>query len=258
MAVSARYLPASDEVGGDWYDVFELPHGEVGVVIGDVVGHGVRAAALMGQLRTALHAYALSEPSPARVLERLDRFVQGMGEFAMATAAYAVFDPETGGLRVASAGHLPPMIVGHGSARLVEIAPATPLGAFLYGSISDLELNLGEGEALVLYTDGLIERRGVPLTESMERLRELIAPAASGEEACEIAFERQVPAHGLRDDVAIVTLQNLVVPSMLELRLRADPSVLSDVRRSMRRWLQQMGADEQSVADMTLAVSEAC
>jgi anti-sigma regulatory factor (Ser/Thr protein kinase)/GAF domain-containing protein len=258
VAVAARYLPASDEVGGDWYDVFELPRGEVGVAIGDVVGHGVRAAALMGQLRTALHAYALSEPSPARTLERLDRFVQGMGEFTMATAAYAVFDPETGSLRLASAGHLPPLIVGNGSARLLEIAPATPLGAFLYGSIHDHQLELAEGEALVFYTDGLIERPGVPLTDSMELLRELLEHAKSGEDACELAFERQVPAHGLRDDVAIVTLENLVIPAVLELRLPADPRVLSDARRSMRRWLRHTGADEQSVADMTLAISEAC
>jgi anti-sigma regulatory factor (Ser/Thr protein kinase)/putative methionine-R-sulfoxide reductase with GAF domain len=258
VAVAARYLPASDEVGGDWYDVFELPRGEVGIAIGDVVGHGVRAAALMGQLRTALHAYALSEPSPARTLERLDRFVHGMGEFAMATAAYAVFDPETGSLRLASAGHLPPMIVGHGSARLLQVAPAPPLGAFLYGSIRDHELLLAEGETLFFYTDGLIERPGEPLTDSMERLRQLVAPAESGDAACEIAFERQVPAHGLRDDVAIVTLENLVIPAVLELRLPADPSVLTDVRRSMRRWLRHTGLDDQSIADMTLAVSEAC
>jgi anti-sigma regulatory factor (Ser/Thr protein kinase) len=181
-----------------------------------------------------------------------------MGDFAMATAAYAVFDPETGALRLASAGHLPPVIVGNGSARLLEITPATPLGAFLYGSVLDHELKLAEGETLLFYTDGLIERPGVPLTDSMEQLRELLEHAESGEDACELAFERQVPAHGLRDDVAIVTLENLVIPAMLELRLPAEPSVLSDARRSMRRWLRRTGADEQSVADMTLAISEAC
>jgi anti-sigma regulatory factor (Ser/Thr protein kinase)/putative methionine-R-sulfoxide reductase with GAF domain len=258
VAAAARYLPASDEVGGDWYDVFELPRGVVGVAIGDVVGHGVRAAALMGQLRTALYAYALSEPSPARTLERLDRFVQGMGEFAMATAAYAVFDPDSGSLQIASAGHLPPLIVGSGEARLLEITPAPPLGAFLYGSIRDHEFTLAEGETLVLYTDGLVERRGVPLADSMEHLRELIASAGSAEEICQLAFERQVPAQGLRDDVAMVTIENLVVPEVLELRFPADPRMLSDVRRSMRRWLRRTAADEQTIADTTLAVSEAC
>jgi anti-sigma regulatory factor (Ser/Thr protein kinase)/putative methionine-R-sulfoxide reductase with GAF domain len=258
VAVAARYLPASDEVGGDWYDVFELPKGEVGIVIGDVVGHGVRAAALMGQLRTALHAYAMSESSPARTLERLDRFVQGMGDFAMATSAYAVFNPETGGLRIASAGHLPAIILGDGQARLLEIAPAAPLGAFMYGSIRDHELTLAEGETLLFYTDGLIERPGVPLTESIADLRDLLAVARSGEDACDLAFDRLVPAHGLRDDVAIVTLENLMIPSTLELTVRANPHVLTDVRRSMRRWLHRNGLDEQTSSEVTLAVSEAC
>jgi anti-sigma regulatory factor (Ser/Thr protein kinase)/putative methionine-R-sulfoxide reductase with GAF domain len=258
VAAAARYLPASDEVGGDWYDVFELPRGEVGVAIGDVVGHGVRAAALMGQLRTALHAYAMTERSPARTLERLDRFVQGMGEFAMATCAYAVFDPESNELRIANAGHLPPLIVGNGEARLVELAPAAPLGAFMYGSVSDHEMALAEGETLVFYTDGLIERRGVPLSESMQKLCELLGTAKSGEEVCRLAFERLVPAQGLRDDVAMVTIENLVVPSELHLRMPADPRILTDVRRSMRRWMRSQGADEQTIADVTLAVSEAC
>jgi anti-sigma regulatory factor (Ser/Thr protein kinase)/putative methionine-R-sulfoxide reductase with GAF domain len=258
VSAAARYLPASDEVGGDWYDVFELPGGEVGVAIGDVVGHGVRAAALMGQLRTALHAYALSDPSPARTLERLDRFVQGLGEPAMATCCYAVFDPESGGLLLASAGHLPPMIVGGGEARLVDVAPAAPLGAFRYGSVREHELALAEGETIVFYTDGLVERRTVPLTESMERLRALIARARSGEEVCQIAFEHLVPPQGLRDDVAMVTIDNLVIPEVLELRVRADPRVLSDIRRSVRRWLHRNGVDEQTIGELTIAVSEAC
>jgi anti-sigma regulatory factor (Ser/Thr protein kinase)/putative methionine-R-sulfoxide reductase with GAF domain len=258
VAVAARYLPASDEVGGDWYDVFELPKGAVGVAIGDVVGHGVRAAALMGQLRTALHAYALSDPSPARTLERLDRFVQGGTDHAMATCCYAVFDPDSNALSLASAGHLPPMIVGGGEARLVDVTPAPPLGAFLYGSIRDHELALYEGETIVFYTDGLVERRTVPLTESMERLRALIAPARSGEEICQIAFDHLVPPQGLRDDVAMVTMDNLIIPQVLELQVRADPRELTDVRRSLRRWLRRNGVDDQTIADLTLAVSEAC
>ena len=258
VSAAARYLPASDEVGGDWYDVFELPKGTVGVAIGDVVGHGVRAAALMGQLRTALHAYALMDPSPARTLEQLDRFVQDMGDDAMATCSYAVFDPESNMLQVASAGHLPPMIVGRGKARLVDVTPAPPLGAFLYGSIRDHEFALGEGETVMFYTDGLVERRSVSLSESMELLRALIAPARSGEEICRIAFEQLVPPQGLRDDVAIVAIDNLMIPQVLELQMQADPRVLVDVRRSVRRWLRHNEVDDQTTADVTLAVSEAC
>jgi len=258
VSVAARYLPASDEVGGDWYDVFKLPRGEIGMAIGDVVGHGIRAAALMGQLRTTLHAYASFEPSPARTLERLDRFVQELGDFAMATCAYAVFDPESCNLRIANAGHLPPMIVGHGRARLVDIAPAAPLGAFMYGSIRNHEMTLREGETLVFYTDGLVERRGVSLTESMEQLGRLIAPAGSAAEICRVAFERQVPPQGLRDDVAMVAMENVKTPEVLELRMPADPGVLTDVRRWARQWLRRKGVEGQTLSDITLALSEAC
>ena len=118
VSVATRYIAARDEVGGDWYDVIELPRGLVGLVIGDVVGHGLRAAALMGQLRTALHSYALEGHGPSRALELVDRFVQSIGEYAMATAAYAVFDPETARVRIATAGHLPPIVVSARARRL--------------------------------------------------------------------------------------------------------------------------------------------
>ena len=109
------------------------PRGRLGVAIGDVVGHGVRAAALMGQLRTALHAYALQDYGPARTLELVDRFVQAMPDYAMATAAYAVLEPDTGEVQIASAGHLPPIVVGAHGGRVVDITPSAPLGAFSYG-----------------------------------------------------------------------------------------------------------------------------
>src|SRR5581483_4684316 len=130
VKTAARYLSASDEVGGDWYDVFELPRGKLGVAIGDVVGHGVQAAALMGQLRTALHAYAMEDHGPGRTLELVDRFVQAMPGYAMATAVYAVFDPETNELVIASCGHVPPLIIGPTDSRVIEVEPNAPLGAF--------------------------------------------------------------------------------------------------------------------------------
>src|SRR5947209_12041640 len=109
-SVAARYLPAREEVGGDWYDVIELPRGRIGLVIGDVVGHGITAAALMGRLRTSLHAYAIEGHDPGRTLELVDRFVQSLNEPAMATAAYAVFDSYTSKVQYASAGHLPSVV----------------------------------------------------------------------------------------------------------------------------------------------------
>ena len=168
MAAAARYLPASDEVGGDWYDVFELPRGRLGIAIGDVVGHGLRAATLMGQLRTALHAYAIEDIGPAATLERVDRFIQAIPDDAMATAAYAVLDPVDGQVRIASAGHLPPLVVGPHGGRIVDVKPATPLGAFPYGAYHEHELELTAGETLVLYTDGLIERPEIPLEHSID------------------------------------------------------------------------------------------
>jgi anti-sigma regulatory factor (Ser/Thr protein kinase)/GAF domain-containing protein len=258
VSVAARYLPATDEVGGDWYDVFELPRGRLGVAIGDVVGHGVRAAALMGQLRTALHAYALEDHSPGRTLELVDRFVQSMPSPAMATAAYAVLDTNTGMLTVASAGHLPPLIVGRRGVSAIDIAPAAPLGAVPYASCGEMEAPLGPGEMLMLYTDGLVERPGIPLTDSIDALRGVAGGARSPEDLCRRTFDELVPTGGPRDDVAIVALQNSEIPAELNLRLPTDPRVLADTRRVLRRWLRARGADAQETLEITLAVSEAC
>jgi anti-sigma regulatory factor (Ser/Thr protein kinase) len=257
-AVAARYLPARDEVGGDWYDVIELPGGQLGVAIGDVVGHGLKAASLMGQLRTALHAYAYEGNGPGRTLELVDRFVQSLGEAVMATSAYAVFDTDSGVVRYATAGHLPAVLISADDTRLVEFPPAAPLGAFPYGSCPEYELTLGRGETLMLYTDGLIERRGVPLTSGLEELVATVAGAGSAEEACARALEHFVPEHGLADDVAIVALQGTVVPDQLDLRLAAEPRVLGEVRRTLRRWLYERGASSEDLSEVTIAVNEAC
>ncbi|MGH2885408.1 MAG: PP2C family protein-serine/threonine phosphatase, partial [Solirubrobacteraceae bacterium] len=175
--VAARYLPAREEVGGDWYDVIELPRGRVGVVIGDVVGHGIPAAALMGRLRTALHSYAIEGHGPGRTLELVDRFVQSLDESAMATAAYAVFDTYTSSLQYATAGHLPPVVIAGSDARVLDVTPAPPLGAFPYGRCPEHELSLGSGEILLLYTDGLVERRGETLEAGIGRLERVLAEA---------------------------------------------------------------------------------
>jgi serine phosphatase RsbU (regulator of sigma subunit)/anti-sigma regulatory factor (Ser/Thr protein kinase) len=258
VGVAARYLPAREEVGGDWYDVMELPRGKVGVVIGDVVGHGITAAALMGRLRTALHSYAIESHGPGRSLELVDRFVQSLNEPAMATAAYAVFDTYTSKVSYATAGHLPPIIIAGADSRVLEVTPAPPLGAFPYGRCPEHELELLGGDMLFLYTDGLVERRGVPLNVGIDALVEAVREARTPEEACTLAVSALVPHDGLRDDVAIVALQNTVVPAELHLRLPAEPRTLAHVRRMLRRWLVERGAAEGDVAEVTIAVSEAC
>lgn len=256
--VAARYLPAREEVGGDWYDVIELPRGKVGMVIGDVVGHGIVAAALMGRLRTALHAYAIEGHGPGRTLELVDRFVQSLNEPAMATAAYAVFDTYTSTLCYASAGHLPPIVISGAEARALDMTPAPPLGAFPYGRCPEHEFALASGEMLFMYTDGLVERRAIPLTQGIETLASAVAGARTPEAACVCAMAELVPDEGLRDDAAIVALQNSFVPSELHLILPAQPKMLAHVRRVLRRWLINRGADEADVAEVTIAVSEAC
>jgi anti-sigma regulatory factor (Ser/Thr protein kinase)/putative methionine-R-sulfoxide reductase with GAF domain len=258
VAADSRYVPASDEVGGDWYDVFELEGGRLGIAIGDVVGHGVRAAALMGQLRTALQAYALQGAEPGATLALVDRFVQSMPDAAMATAAYAVLDPETGHARLASAGHLPPLVVGGATPRIVELTPAPPLGSFPYSHCSEHDITLAPGEILVFYTDGLVERRGVPLSTSIEAMLTLLADCTSVSGLCQLAISQLVPVAGLRDDVALIAIQSTPVPDELLLELPAEPGALSGARRSLRRWLHHVGADREEVAEITLAANEAC
>jgi anti-sigma regulatory factor (Ser/Thr protein kinase)/putative methionine-R-sulfoxide reductase with GAF domain len=258
VGVAARYLPARDGVGGDWYDVIELPHGLVGIAIGDVVGHGIRAAALMGQVRFALHAYALEGHPPGRTLELVDRYVQTMREHPMATAAYAVFDTETGSLRLATAGHVPPLIFGPTRAEVLELQPGAPLGAFPYGSCPEHELTLASGEMILLYTDGLVERRGDALAHGIEELLRVARPGDTAEQVCRNAMEGLIPPEGLDDDAAMLVLHNLPVPVDLRLQLPADPKTLADVRRIMRRWLRERGAEGDDVNEITLAVGEAC
>jgi sigma-B regulation protein RsbU (phosphoserine phosphatase) len=209
LAAAARYLPATELVGGDWYDTFSLSGGRLGVAIGDVVGHGVRAAALMGQLRTALRAFATQDHDPGQTLDLVDQFAHSIPEDAMATAVYAVVDPHKQRIQIAGAGHLPPLILDAGSSRIVQLTPSAPLGAFRDTHREQLDLSLRAGETLVLYTDGLVERRDVPLDESIDRLREIITGASSPEEMCRLAIEQLVPFDDHPDDLAILAVMHL-------------------------------------------------
>ena len=147
-----------------------------------------------------------------KTLELVDRYVQTLPDYAMATAAYGVLDPESGRVQIASAGHLPPMVVGGAEPRIIELAPAPPLGAFPYSHCAESELMLAPGETLVLYTDGLVERPGSPLTTSLEELLALLADSTSVEDLCERAVTTLVPVTGLRDDVALVAIQTSPIP----------------------------------------------
>ncbi|WP_237749646.1 PP2C family protein-serine/threonine phosphatase [Streptomyces sp. SS] len=177
LELTGRYLPASaHDVGGDWFDAIALPGGRTGLVIGDVMGHGIHAAAVMGQLRTAVRTLARHDIPPARMLSSLDAVVADLGEDEMATCVYAVHDPATGSWVIARAGHPPPAVAtADGTVTFLEGPPGTPLGTGAHDFGTE-EVVMPEGGLLVLYTDGLIEARDRDLDEGMRQLAQALRP----------------------------------------------------------------------------------
>lgn len=206
--VAARYIPGTQVgVGGDWYDLFLLPSGHLGVVIGDVAGSGLRAAVVMGRIRSALRAYALETDDPADVLARLDRKVQLFEPNAMATVAYVVIDPSRTTMTLSLAGHFPPVLVdASGTAESLAIAADLPLGAMSGAPRRTHTLPLPSGSTLLLYTDGLIERRDRPLDEGMALLLEN-ATDGTAERLCSQLARNLLPDGEAPDDVALLALR---------------------------------------------------
>ncbi len=214
---AARYLPGSTaaQVGGDWYDLFGLPDGAIGIAVGDVMGHDLTAAAAMGQLRSVLRSYAWQGSEPAVVLDRLDQLVQGLGMAQLATAIYGrVTLPQDGGpglLRLANAGHLPPVLrTPDGRARLLDEAQSLLVGADLGTHRDELTAELPAGSVLVLYTDGLVEQRGLDPDEGLERLRRAVE-AVDGADADSTCDQLLAALHGTErdDDVALLVVRVL-------------------------------------------------
>jgi sigma-B regulation protein RsbU (phosphoserine phosphatase) len=207
LDVAARYIPGAQVgVGGDWCDLLPLPSGHVGVVIGDVAGNGLRAAVVMGRIRSALRAYALETNDPADVLTRLDRKMQLFELDTMATAIYAVIDPTHTTMTMSVAGHLPPVLIeAAGNARTLDTPADLPLGADLNPTRRTTTADLPPGSTLLLYTDGLIERRDRPLPEG---IRLLLQEAITGpaEDLCSRLAVRLLPAEGPTDDVAVLAI----------------------------------------------------
>jgi sigma-B regulation protein RsbU (phosphoserine phosphatase) len=178
LEIAARYLPGHDRlVGGDWYDVFELPTGHVGAAIGDVVGHGLHSATVMGRIRNALRAYALDSDDPAAVLTRLDDMVCHFEPDEMATVLYAVVDPERRRMTLSAAGHPLPLITSPtADARLVDAPADPPIGSDAAAPRRATEVAMSEGATIYLFTDGVVERRGEPIDIGIQRLRETVIP----------------------------------------------------------------------------------
>jgi serine phosphatase RsbU (regulator of sigma subunit) len=206
--IAARYVPGSGRVGGDWYDVFVLPSGELGMVVGDVAGSGLGAAVIMGRIRSALRAYALEFPGPADVLVKLDQKMQYFEEGdVMATVSYAVFDPGSGQLHVSSAGHFPPVIAAPGQrGALARIAVDPPIGVTDAPVRQVTTLAFQPGAVLCMFTDGLVERRHEPIGDGITRLCQAVTPGPP-EDVCVSVMHDLVGRQYPGDDIALLVLR---------------------------------------------------
>lgn len=206
--MACRYLPGwgGSDIGGDWYDAMLLPGNRLALVVGDVMGKGIRAAAGMGQLRVALRAYAIEGHPPATVVQRLDQVVESLDE-ELATAVYLVYDPAASTLRYANAGHPPPLLLApDGSCQRLGEGLSPPLGCLMGGETTEAQISVQPGSTLVIYTDGLVERRGENLEVGLVRLADV---AASGDPADLDAFCDHLlagmDADDRGDDIALLT-----------------------------------------------------
>ena len=259
LEVATRYLPASrDRVGGDWYDAFEVTPGEIVVAVGDVVGHGLAAAAVMAQLRTALRAYAVEGHPEAEVVERVNRLMCELGPDATTTLVYTVIETQAQRLRVVNAGHPPPLIVDpDGRAELLPVQGGIPLGASPLASYRSDVHPFPTGSTVLLYTDGLVETRTEPLDHGLERLR-ATAPGAGGIETMCTRIVRRLAGEDRADDVALIAARVPPLANPLTTRWPTDSHVLADVRQMLRRWLRERGVGEADAYDIVVACGEAC
>jgi len=260
VRLAARFEPggAGVEVGGDWYDVLELDGGSIGIVIGDVAGRGVPAAAIMAQLRNALRAYAFESHPPATALERLNRLAWTHGRSVMATVIYLVFDPSSGHVKLANAGHLPALLAKpDGSTVFLEEERSLPLGVRRATAYSDAEYRLAPGSTLLLYTDGLIEKRRTPIDDGLARLARCVGAGHDDLEGlCDRLLATLDPSG--EDDVTLLALNPIqLAPGRLQLTMPAEPPALASLRRTLRGWLRQCEASDEEGYDIILACNEA-
>jgi serine phosphatase RsbU (regulator of sigma subunit)/anti-sigma regulatory factor (Ser/Thr protein kinase) len=248
VEVKHRYLPGSElvEVGGDWYESIRLPGARVALVVGDVAGHGVRAAITMGRLRTAIQTLAMLELPPAESLQQLDELMQTIGEREphFATCAYAVYDGVTGEIELAVAGHVPPLLVHpDGRNEYLEFNPCPPLGVG-NGVVDTTVIPVEDGSLFVLYTDGLVESRDRDISEGLDRLAQSFGPGAPErdlEDLCKLSLDG-VYADATRDDIAVLIAKLRRIPEEHRVCFRLEPE-LSSVRHArslirdpLKRW----------------------
>ncbi|MDI3388427.1 SpoIIE family protein phosphatase [Streptomyces sp. B-S-A8] len=271
LDVAHRYLPAEAGVGGDWFDVLPLPGARVALVVGDVVGHGLHAAATMGRLRTAVHNFSALDRGPDELIGHLDELVAridadeadpeaaGEGMITGATCLYAIYDPVTGRCTLARAGHPGPAVVHpDGTAEFPDVPVSPPLGLGAGLPVETAELHLPEGSTLALYTDGLVEDRHRDLEVGLGLLRAALAETAdrSPDEVCRAVLDTVLPERP-GDDVALLVARTrrLVPDRVAEWDVPADPAAVSRVRADVTRKLADWDLDEAAFAT-ELVVSE--
>ncbi|GAA0680462.1 SpoIIE family protein phosphatase [Kitasatospora atroaurantiaca] len=270
LEIARRYLPSNNntEVGGDWFDVIPLPGSRTALVIGDVMGRGLRAAVAMGQLRTAVRTLAMLDLDPAEVLSALDEIARGLGgdtsspgeesaELYLATCVYAVYDAVTQRCVFANAGHLPPVLLSPDEpARMLDVPPGLPLG--VGGEpFEEVEVTLPDGAVLGLYTDGLVESRKHQLDEGLRAFRTALSNGSKELELlCDEVLDELIPHHG-EDDIALLMakVQTLPEDAVGDWRLPSEPTSVAKARELACSWLLVRGLDE--LVDTTeLLVSE--
>ena len=263
VASSARYLagPTDAQVGGDWYDLIELRNGLAGIAIGDVVGSGLDAAAKMARLQNALRVYAVDGLRPSAALDKMNGFARDAAGKPMATVLYGVVDPDHGSMRLASAGHPPPLIIGpEGDAWFAEGPAGNPVGVVRFPVYEESTISLQPGATVLLYTDGLIERPGASLDEGLDWLRGF-APGISGDldVLCSTLLRASFEESSQADDVALLALRlEPVDPERMELTFVAEPESLAYMRRALGRWLRAAGANQAETYEILVACGELC
>jgi len=256
---AVRYQAASRplQVGGDWYDVVDLADGRIGLIVGDCVGHGLAAATIMGQLRSACRALLLERPSPRIALAGLDRFAAQLPGAQCTTAVCAVLNPETGELVYSSAGHPPPILLhADGTTEVLEDGRTIPVGVRPDRARPEAKMFLPARSVLLLYTDGLIERRGHSLDDGIARVCALMQQSREGdlEHLANQIMAELAPSDGYQDDVALL-LHRYPVP--LEVDFPPDVGGLAGIRVTLRDWLNRAGVGSEQVHAVLVAAGEA-